>query len=235
MGAVASLGELRGFLDELLLADRFAGDQNGPFAHYRADAPVARLGVALEPKGELAAWAHRERLDALVLHRPWGFAGDLPVLAYHGAFDERLTTGFNPNLAAALALCEPAVLGYKEGRPLGMIGDVPSVTWEAFRARVAALFGGLEGVYGAPAGDVSRVCVVGAMRPPLVYEAAERGAQVYLTGQYRRGAARAVLETGLAVLELGHARSERWGLGVLAALLREAFPDLSVSLYAAER
>jgi putative NIF3 family GTP cyclohydrolase 1 type 2 len=228
------LGELRGFLDELLLVHRFAGDQNGPFAHFRADAPVARLGVALAPSPELAAWVARERLDALVLHRPWGFEGALPVLAYHNAFDERLTTGFNPNLAEALALDNLEVLGYKEGRPLGMIGDVPSASWEALRARVAALFGALEGVYGAPVGAVSRVCVVGAMRPALVYEAAERGAQVYLTGQYRRGAARAVFETGVAVLELGHARSERWGLGVLARLLREAFPNLSVSLHAAE-
>lgn len=231
-----TLGEVRDFLDTLLLVHRFEGDQNGPYAHFRAEVPVTRLGVALEATPGLAAWAEREALDALFLHRPWGLKGaHLPVLAYHYAFDERLTTGFNPDLAEALALGNPQVLGDKEGRPLGMIGDVPPVRLSTFRASVQGLFGGLEGVYGPAEGEVSRACVVGAMRPPLVYEAAERGAQVYLTGQYRKGAARAVSETGMTVLELGHARSERWGLGVLAALLRAAFPSLKVVLYAAER
>ena len=105
-----------------------------------------------------------------------------------------------------------SVLGHKESRPLGMIGDVLIVfSGRLFRRKSRQSFGGLEGAYGARTGEVSRACVVGAMRPALVYEATERGAQVYLTGQYRKGAAKAVAETGMSVFEVGHERSEVWG------------------------
>jgi putative NIF3 family GTP cyclohydrolase 1 type 2 len=230
---VASFADLEIFLSEFLLAAQFADDQNGV---YRASSgEVTRLGLALEPWPGVSGWITENALDALFLHRPWKL-GRIPnavgVLAYHYAFDERLTTGYNPLLAQALTFSEPAVLGYKDGRPLGMIGDVPRTPLSAFQARVEEEFGGLSGVYGANTGDVTRACVVGAMRPALIYEAAERGAQVYLTGEYRRGAAQAVAETGMSVFELGHRRSEVWGLRTLATVLRARFPELEVVLSA---
>lgn len=228
---MASLADLEAFLSEFLFAAQFADDQNGV---YRASSrEVKRLGMALEPWPGISEWITENNLGALFLHRPWKL-GAVPegvgVLAYHYAFDERLTTGYNPLLADALGFANVDVLGYKEGRPLGMIGDVGAVSRDAFRTQLEAEFGGLEGVYGAQAGEVSRACVVGAMRPALVYEAAERGAQVYLTGQYRKGAAKAVAETGISVLEIGHERSEVWGLKMLAATLREQFTELETVL-----
>jgi len=230
-GLVASLADLEAFLSEFLLADRFTDDRNGV---YRASlGKVKRLGMALEPWPGISGWITESNLDALFLHRPWKL-GAVPegvgVLAYHYAFDERLTTGYNPLLAEALSMTGLEVLGYKESRPLGMIGDVPRTSLSAFRARVEGEFGGLEGAYGVNTGDVTRACVVGAMRPALIREAAERGAQVYLTGQFRRGAAQAVAGTGMSVLEIGHERSEVWGLRVLAGVLRGAFPGLVVVL-----
>ena len=227
--------DLKTFLSNFLLADQFTDDQNG---FYRASPEaeqreIKKLGLTLEPWPGITDWLAQNKLDALFLHRPWKL-GRTPksvgVLAYHYAFDERLTTGYNPLLAEALEMSGLEVLGHKDGRPLGMIGDVPQASFAAFRARVEAEFGGLEGVYGAADGEVTRACVVGAMRPALVYEAAERGAQVYLTGQYRKGAAQAVSETGVGVLELGHERSEVWGLKALAKVLQEQFPELQTVL-----
>lgn len=222
---------LETFLSEFLLAEQFQDDQNGV---YRASSrKVKRLGVALEPWPGISGWITENNLAALFLHRPWklgAIPSDIGVLAYHYAFDERLTMGYNPLLAEALGFSEVEVLGFKEGRPLGMIGNVPRTSLSAFWARVVAVLGGLEGLYGASAGDVTRACVVGAMRPALVCEAAARGAQVYLTGEYRKGAAQAVAETGLTVFEIGHQRSEAWGLKTLAAVLQEGFPDLKVVL-----
>ena len=229
------LADLGTFLSEFLLAGQFAGDQNGlyrtsPEAEQRE---IKKLGLALEPQPKISDWLRQNELDALFLHRPWKLGRtpkNIGVLAYHYAFDERLTTGYNPLLAEALEMSGLGVLGHKDGRPLGMIGDVPQLSFTAFQAQVEAEFGGLEGICGAADGAVTRACVVGAMRPALVYEAAERGAQVYLTGQYRKGAARAVSETGLGVLELGHERSEVWGLRALAKVLRERFPELQTVL-----
>ena len=195
------LADLGTFLSEFLLAGQFAGDQNGLYrtSPEAEQKEIKKLGLALEPQPKISEWIIQNNLDALFLHRPWKLGRtpkNIGVLAYHYAFDERLTTGYNPLLAEALEMSGLGVLGHKDGRPLGMIGDVPQVSFTAFQAQVEAEFGGLEGVYGAADGAVMRACVVGAMRPALVYEAAERGAQVYLTGQYRKGAARAVSETG---------------------------------------
>lgn len=228
---MVSLAELETFLSTFLLAHAFQDDQNGVYRP--SSRPVKRLGVALDPWPGISGWVAQRKLDALFLHRPWKLGAvpkEVGVLAYHYAFDERLTTGYNPLLAEALAFSEVEVLGYKEGRPLGMIADLPRASVPAFRARVETEFGGLEGVYGAQTGEVERVCVVGAMRPALVYEAAEQGAQVYLTGEYRKGAAHAVAETGLAAFEIGHQRSEVWGLKTLSTVLREEFPELEVVL-----
>ena len=197
--------------------------------------PVRRLGLALEPFPDLCAWAASESLDAVFLHRPWNLTDtqrqtlqdtEVGVLAYHLAFDERLTTGFNPALAAACGWGAPETLGYKEGRPLGMLCAlyVPS-TFDAVAAQLHMEFAGLEQMTPPTAvGDgetVNRVAVVGAMTDALVREARERGAGVYVTGQWRQPARAAVRDTGLGVVALGHRRTELWGLQALARLLRE--------------
>ena len=236
---LTTLSDLETFLTDFLLAGQFTDDQNG-FYRTSAEAEkrgIKKLGLALEPWPGITGWTAQNELDAFFLHRPWKLGRtpkEIGVLAYHYAFDERLTTGYNPLLAEVLEMKQLEVLGHKDGRPLGMIGDVPEVSFTAFQAQVTAEFGGLAGVYGVAdgvtGGEVTRACVVGAMRPGLVYEAAERGAQVYLTGQYRKGAAEAVAETGVGVLELGHERSEVWGLRALAKGLRERFPELQTVL-----
>lgn len=194
---------------------------------------MRRLGLALEPPPDVNAWVTENDLDALFLHRPWKL-GRLPdgvgVLAYHYAFDERLTTAYNPPLAEALGMTSLEPFGLKQGRVLGMMGDVAASGWAAFRERAEAEFGGLEGVYGREGAEVTRICVVGALRPALVLEAAERGAQVYLTGEYRPAAAKAVAETGVSVFVIGHERSEVWGLRALERLLKTQFPDLETFL-----
>ncbi len=228
-----SLHDLETFLSDLLLAEPFTDDQNGI---YRVSSrAITRLGLALEPPPDAAYWAERDALDALFLHRPWklgALPGPVGVLAYHYAFDERLTTGYNPYLADVLGMAGLEVLGDKEGRPLGMIGDVAPVPFKTFMDRVTREFGGLEAVHNQTPREVSRACVVGAMRPALVFEAAARGAQVYLTGEYRKSAAQAVAETGMSVLVIGHERSEHWGLAKLAGLLTARFPGLETILLA---
>ncbi len=226
--------ELNAFLRLYFSAERFGDDQNGI---YRAsERPVKRIGLLLEPFPKIATWTRENRLDALFIHRPWKLEKMTPpeaevgILAYHYAFDELLTTGYNPRLADVLLMDDVDVLGYKEGRPLGMIGDVPQTTLETFQAQVKAVFGGLEDAYLNVEADeeVTKVCVVGAMRDKLIREASERGANVYLTGQYRDHAQEAVRGTGMNVLEIGHERCERWGLRALAGVLRERYAGLSV-------
>ena len=229
-----TLSELNSFLSLYFSAERFGDDQNGI---YRAsDQPIGRVGLVLEPFPKIADWTKEKKLDALFIHRPWKLekmtppAEEVGILAYHYAFDELLTTGYNPRLADVLLMDDIDTLGYKEGRPLGMIGGVPQTNVETFQTQAREVFGGLEGAYLNAASDeeVARVCVVGAMRDKLIREAHERGANVYITGQYRDHAQGAVEDTGMNVLEIGHERCERWGLRALAGVLRERYAALSV-------
>ena len=143
--------ELNAFLRLYFSAERFGDDQNGI---YRAsERPVKRMGLLLEPFPKIAAWTKEKELDALFIHRPWKLEKmkspdkEIGILAYHYAFDELLTTGYNPRLADVLLMDDLEILGHKEGRPLGMIGAIPKTTLETFQAQVRVVFGGLEGAY----------------------------------------------------------------------------------------
>ena len=218
------LTTLAAAVERITRAELFTGQPPSVFAP--SDRAVRRLGLALEPSGVIVERARDEALDALFLHRPWkltGLPADVGVLASHLPFDERLTIGFNPDLAEALGISDIEVLGTKEGRPLGMVGDFDG---GSFIERITAELGPSEAVEPGSRAAIRRVAVVGAMTDPLVREAAERGADVYLTGQMRVPARAAVAETGIAVVAVGHRRSEVWGLHLLARLLREEWPEL---------
>lgn len=236
---------LREFLDEFFAVGRasvaeqyrFPNDTNGIFRP--SDLPIRRLGLALEPWEGLGQWAIDWELDSLFLHRPWKLQPDkLPphigVISYHLVFDERLTLGFNLRLAEVLGLSNLEVLGYKEGRAIGMIGNIRSQSFESCCDRVRDIFGGLDAARSLQPelleAETLRVAIVGAMNDSLVREAAARGAQVYITGQLRLPAELAVAETGMGTIAVGHRRAELWGLRALAGVLRERWADLEVIL-----
>lgn len=229
------LAAIADFLHDALDAAAYPDE---PPSRFRAgaapDAPVRRLGLALDASPEIARWAVAADIDALFLHRPWGieresFPPAIGIVASHLPFDERLTLGLNPRLAAALGMRDVQPFGVnRHGRTVGMIGDVAPTAATAFRDRVRDLFGGAESEVAGDWAEVRRVAVVGAMRADLVLDAAARGVDVYLTGQFRKPAAAAVAATGLGVVEIGHARSEQWGLGALAELLRGRWAAMEV-------
>lgn len=228
------LTEIVEFLDRLMKAERYQGkkDQNG--VYIGSERPIKRLGLALEPWTGMTAWARD--LDALFLHRPWRLepshlTADTGVFSYHLAFDETFTLGLNPRLAAALGMTEIEVYGEKEGRPIGMIGQIPAQDFSSFGRRVAELFGGHDAALAGPLGEggiITRVAVVGGMNDKLVREAVAGGAEVYVSGEWREPARQAVRETGVGVILTGHRRSEEWGLGQLAKVIGERWPEIEV-------
>ncbi|GAB3576408.1 hypothetical protein GCM10027578_42300 [Spirosoma luteolum] len=232
---------IRQVLQALLHTDRYAPAEQGGI--YRPSAqPITRLGLALEPGPGLSRWVQANGIDGLWLHRPWKLDESmlppgLPVLFHHLPFDETLTMGDNRWLAEALGDAGPgSSIGQKQGtadtgeplpaRPLGRLVNVTPQPVDALIDRLQNLFGGLDRIMPGQGALVGRLAIVGAMTDALVREASDRGAQLYLTGQYRAAAADAVAQTGLTVVAAGHERSERWGLTVLARLLGQALPAL---------
>lgn len=234
VGTMPHLQAIAAYLNRYLRVQDYPDDRNG--ALNGVNPPVFRLGLALEPCAELSAWVHATGLDALLLHRAWGIERlRLPdvvgVLAYHLPFDDHLTLGHNPRLAALLELTAVAPIGEGGVRVLGMIGDVAECAAADLVEQLRQMFGGLESTVMPNAAVVRRVAVVGAMTRDLVHEAGRRGADLYLTGQFRVPARPAVAETGIGVVAVGHTRAEQWGLRCLAGLLRERWAGLNVVVW----
>ena len=207
---------------------------------------VKRLGMALEPSPTLMEWVVNNQIDALWLHRPWkldlsSLPANVGVVSHHLPFDETLTMGYNRVLAKQLStLGDPIPFAYKPhplepgqaplpARPIGMFIDVAPREFDYWLEIIKTMFDGYDRAEaGFGTGDWQptsyRIAVVGAMTDALVREAAEQGANLYLTGAYRKPGQQAVDETGMAVIAVGHRRSEEWGLRALADLLRDQLP-----------
>lgn len=237
------LNDVANFLRNEFAVNRYPdGEQGG--LHHASGRPVGRLGLALEPFSDLAIWVAANQLDAIWLHRPWQLdpamlPPDVGVIYNHLPFDEHLTMGFNTRLAAQLRAIGPLEpLGFKRAigqtgeplsqRPIGMLFNADEQNVPEWIRRTEAQFGGYDRVEPGRQTTVGRVAVVGAMNDALIQEAAGRGAGLYLTGQYRPSAQAAVNETGIAVIAVGHRRSEEWGLRALADVLREGWPEIVV-------
>jgi putative NIF3 family GTP cyclohydrolase 1 type 2 len=228
-----SPNNLANFLDQYLETAKYPDE--APLVYRQFGRPLRRLGMALEAGPGMAEWAETEKLDAIFLHRPYKLElatlpDDIGILVSHLPFEEKLALGYNLRLAMALEMTHLETLGFRKGRPLGMIGCVPPQTVGAFYQSVKETFGGREDARTCERNEVTKVAVVGAMTAELMHEASKRGAEVYVTGQMRRPAREALLDTGLGLVIVGHQRSEQWALGVLANVLRERFCGLKIVL-----
>jgi putative NIF3 family GTP cyclohydrolase 1 type 2 len=230
---MTSLSAIASFLNEFFQTKRYSQENNGILRP--TERPIERIGLALEPFPAMASWVELAGLDALMLHRaakldPDTLPQSVGILGYHLPFDETLTLGWNLRLADVLGLTALEVMGWKQGRPLGMIGNVAPRTTEDYYQRVCDVFGGYEESQPCERSDIRRVAVVGAMTEALVKEASECGADLYITGQMRQPGRAAMQDTGIGVIAIGHRRSELWGLRALGHVLQERFADLECIL-----
>lgn len=237
------LNDVVDFLRNEFTIDRYPDNEQGGI-YCVSGRPVRRLGLALESFLALATWVIDNQLDALWLHRPWqldpvALPPGIGVIYNHLPFDEHLTMGYNTRLAAqlkAVGTLEP--LGFKQAtrktgkslpqRPIGMLFDADEQNVPEWIRQTETQFGGYDRIETGRRMTVGRVAVVGAMNDALIREAADRGAGLYLTGQYRPSAQKAMAETGITVVAVGHRRSEEWGLRALGDLLHEGWPELAV-------
>ncbi len=226
-----TLAAIADYLNSYLGSADIPNDQNGIYRP--SQRPVKQIGLAIEPWTGIGEWVQRERLDALFLHRPWKLdmqtlPEEIGILAYHLAFDLKLTFGLNHRLADVLQMTNLTPFAFKDGLPLGMIGDITSLPMHTFVEYLGETFGVAPTIERYYRETVSRVALVGAMTDILIREAAEQAVDLYITGQFRQPARRAVDETGMTVAVVGHTVGELWGIRTLASLLRERYAGLDV-------
>lgn len=186
-----------------------------------------------EPSGDASDAEHGNH--ALFLHRPFDLPpfvwANAPIFASHRGLDAHLSVGWNPALAREIGLQNVSELFRTDEKatahPIGMIGDlVAPVSFGELLRALSHAFGGMEAALINGRQTVNRLAVMGAMTPALIRQAAEAGAQAYLTGQVRVVARDEAARNQIAVYATGHKRAELWGLHTLARELRDVFPDL---------
>jgi putative NIF3 family GTP cyclohydrolase 1 type 2 len=231
-----SLTQIAEYLNNYLRVGDFPHDLNGIYRS--SERLVSRIGLALEPFPDLEHWVDTYSLDAVCLHRPWKLEmtpalnrACIGFLAYHLPFDERLTTGYNPFLASALGMSNLQAFGEKDGRPIGMVGDLFPVGFNQLRSQLVQEFNGEETTLAGIKNPIKRLAVAGAMTSDLVNQAAQLQADAYLTGQWRKDAYPAILSHGLALFATGHHRCEMWGLKALGQVLQQQWGSLKVFVY----
>jgi dinuclear metal center YbgI/SA1388 family protein len=108
-----------------------------------------------------------------------------------------------------------------EAHPAGRIGRIqPEVSLGELGERVADALGGPAlRVAGDPARRVRRIAVVPGSGEDFAQAAGEAGADVFISGDLRHHAVRRALDSGLALIDAGHAASERPGVERLLALV----------------
>ena len=230
-----TLSDIATYLDAYLDVSRFPDDQNGIYRP--SSRPIKRIGLAIELWTGIGTWVRQQQLDALFLHRPWRLdmkmlPDDVGVLAYHLAFDLTLTFGYNPLLATALQMQHPTPFAYKESIPYGMFGDITSTAIDAVATLLGNTFGKAPTIETRYTETIQRIAIVGAMTDTFVREAAMHGVDLYITGQFRHPARKAVQETHMNIAIIGHGVGEQWGIHALSTLLKEQWASLETVIAA---
>jgi len=173
-------------------------------------APTTRLVAASSPPGRAWRLAH-EGIALVVVHTGWDAAlgGTADSLAH--AIGVSVTGGFGP----LSDLPDPPMAGRVGELPAPMaLGDLAAQAAEVLRAS------GVR-VAGPPGLVVQRVAVLPGSGAAFAESAIATGAEVLVTGDVSHHRAVAALDGGLAVVDVGHAPSERPGMEALLGWLRE--------------
>ena len=218
------------------------------------DAPVRKILVALDPFPHVCREAQQWGADLLVTHHAliWkpGFVTDattwgqstLFLIENHIAHINAHTNldcapgGVNDVLAEALGLEDISVIdpvGMDEnGRQWGLLhrGTVPPQALDTFLATVkqALQCDGLRFVDGGK--PVCNVAVGGGGCAGEMAAALRAGCDTFVTADVRYNQFWDAKELGLNLIDAGHFHTENPSMGVLAAKLQNAFPEISVKI-----
>ena len=219
----------------------------------RRTAAVRRVMVALDPMPDVFAEAKARGCELIVTHHPLIF--DAPraindesytgrcILALAEAHIAAINLhtnldvcpgGVNDVLAETLGLADVSVLDPigqdAQGRPYGLIrtGMVQAQSLAAFAAFVRSALG-CPGLRFADAGrPVRRVAVGGGSCGGAIDEVLAAGCDTLVTADLKYNHFEEAKYRGLNLLDAGHFETENPVCAVLARILREALPELTV-------
>jgi dinuclear metal center YbgI/SA1388 family protein len=184
-------------------------------AMIRADALIVHHGLFWKDDPYPLIGSKKKRIETLISH-------NISLLAYHLPLDAHESLGNNFGAATLMGFknLEPFLI---KGSPLGVIGETPSLTPEAFKKQleefyehkaVSALFGKKE---------IKRVGIISGGAHKMIEEAIRLELDAFVTGSFDEPIWHMAKEAGIHFFALGHAATERIGVKLLGEELQRRF------------
>jgi len=243
------------FLDEKAPFALQMGFDNAGFLVGRADAPVHTILVSLDITPDVADEAAQLGAELIAAHHPIIFhpaksvtdesplgrlllsllTRGIAAICAHTNLDA-VAGGVNDALAQTLELTEVGLLHQDGvdplGRPygIGRVGQAPSAALPVFAARVKERLRA-NGIRYVDAGKpVQHVAVGGGACAGMLPDALRLGCDTFVTSDAKYNDFLDAKDMGINLIDAGHFPTENVVCPVLAAWLREAFPDVQVLL-----
>ena len=236
--------ELTKFLDEALKLPGFSGDVSNNGVQVEGGDEVRKAVFAVDASQALFDAAAERGADFIFVHHglSWGanprrlegftarryrtlLMHGITLYAAHLPLDAAPEFGNNAVLAKLVDLRDLSPFFRYDGVDIGFCGVLPAPRkLGELRAFFEARFGVTARCLGAPERECRKVAVVsGGGGLGSLEEAAARGADLLLTGELDHTMYHPALESGVAVLALGHYASETTGPRALMELVGEKF------------
>lgn len=211
---------------------------------------INRILVALDPTIEAVKKAVSVNAELLLTHHPLIFRklscidtdeypgdvikesikNDISIVSFHTNLDSA-ATGLNHILAEKLGLENIEVLQQKDGpfadSGLGRIGDLPEEeNFFDLAARIKEIFN-ISGLKVSGPGDrlIKRAAVVGGSGGDMIKAAAEKGADLLITGDISHHDALTAGSCNINIIDAGHFNTEKTALNAYTHKLEEVFKD----------
>lgn len=212
---------------------------------------IKKAFISLDPTIEALRSARAANAQLLITHHPLifnplaridsnAYPGDvitealtsrISIVAMHTNFD-MAKGGINDILARMIGLqkCEALCKNNEAGDPLeglGRIGYLPEILPLKTIARIIMDSIGAMGsmIIGAPDKKIKKVAILGGAGGSELSRAAEKGADLYVTGDIRHHDALMAQTLDLALMDVGHFNMERAAMHVFAGDLRDKFKE----------
>lgn len=228
--------ELTGWLDRLLDIDSI-DDESANGLQVEGRESVTRVGFAVDYSPELVDLAVQGGVDLLFVHHGfiWGglrhirgvrlaflrplLLNGISLYAAHLPLDAHPVFGHSACMGRMLGLEDTQPFGPYKGKAMGVIGRLPVPSRrEEFVDRIRDLVSPEPLLLPFGPDQVSRVAIVSGGAAGMAVQAAEAGADFYLTGEPNHGHYHATRAAGINTCFGGHYHTEKWG--VLAVMER---------------
>lgn len=240
------LAELAAFLDsELHLAD-FSGDlSNNGIQVAGGDQEITKAVFAVDAALESIEYAEDVKADFLFVHHgiSWGggfrritgvdakrigllFSAGITLYAAHLPLDAHPELGNNACLCKILGLKDLTPFCKVDGNFIGFSGSLSRGTAvETLVKKLKTALGDPEcNFYGDPELKAKKIAVVsGGCGDTVLLQAAEAGADLLLTGEFKHQHYHLARELGLSVIAAGHYATETVGVKAVMELVAEKF------------